>query len=87
MAINLSNLNRFKKKFTGRFLGKSAVRWILKIPPHLATLSCKTLLSAKQPPNDKLQGSLAAYLKCGGVGGGQAPRGPVAGAYALAQTS
>ena len=35
MTIMLSNLNRFKKN-TGRFLGKFAVKWILKIPPHLA---------------------------------------------------
>jgi len=51
MPIILSNLNRFKKKFTGRFLGKFAVKRILKIPPHLAhvaTLPCETLMSAKQ---------------------------------------
>jgi len=37
--------------FTGRFLDKFAVKWILKIPPHLeyvATLPCETLMSAKQ---------------------------------------
>jgi len=31
---------------TGRFLGNFAVKWILKIPPHLpyvATLPCETL--------------------------------------------
>ena len=49
MTIILSNLNRFFKKFTGRFLGKFAVKWILQIPPHLAyvtTLPCETPLSA-----------------------------------------
>jgi len=49
MTIILSNLNRIKK-FTGRFLGEFAVKWILKIPPHLAyvaTLPCETLMSAK----------------------------------------
>jgi len=43
---------------------------ILKIPPHLAhvaTLPCETLMSAKQAINNKLQGSVATYLKCGGV--------------------
>ena len=38
------------KKFTGRFLGKFAVKRILKFPPHLAyvaTLPCETLMSAK----------------------------------------
>jgi len=36
--------------------------------PHLAyvaTLPRETLMSAKQPINDKLQGSVAAYLKRG----------------------
>ena len=72
MAIILSNPNRFKK-FTGRFLGKFAVKWIFKIPPHLlyvVTLLCETLTSAKQAVNDKLpflQGSVATYLRCGRV--------------------
>jgi len=70
VTIILSNLNRFKKIFTVRFLGKFVVKWILKILPHLAcaaTLPCETLLSAKQAINDKLQGSVATYLRCGGV--------------------
>ena len=68
-TIILSILNRFKKCFTGIFLGKFAVKWISKIPPHLAyvaTLPCDTLLSAKQAINDKLQGSVATRLRCGG---------------------
>jgi len=68
MTIILSNLNRLKK-ITGRFLGKFAVKWILKIPPHLAyvaTLPCKTLMPAKQTINDKLHpSSVATYLRCG----------------------
>ena len=44
---------------------------ILNIPPHLAyvaTLPCETLISAKkQAVSDKLQGSVATYLRCGGV--------------------
>jgi len=43
---------------------------MLKIPPHLAyvaTLSYETLMSAKQAINDKLQGSVATHLRCGGV--------------------
>ena len=42
---------------------------LMKIPPHLAyvaTLPCETLMSAKQAVSDKLQGSVAIYLKCGG---------------------
>jgi len=42
------------------------MKWILKIPPHLAyvaTLPCETLMSAKQVMNAKLQGSVATYLR------------------------
>jgi len=63
MTVVLSNLNRFTTFFTGRFLSKN-------IPSHLAyvaTLPCETLMSAKQAVNDKLQGSAATYLRCGGV--------------------
>jgi len=59
-TIILSNLNRFKE-FTGRFLGRLVVKWILKIPPHLATLPCEILTSAKQAINDKLQGNVTTY--------------------------
>jgi len=70
MTIILSNLNRFLKKCTGGFLSKFAFTWTLKISPHLAyvaTLPCKTLLSAKQATNEELQGSVATYLRCGWV--------------------
>jgi len=69
MTIILSILNRFKNFFTARYLGKFADKWISKIPPHLAyvaTLPCETLMSAKHAVNDKLQGSVATYLRCGG---------------------
>jgi len=77
MTIILSNLNRFYFS-TGRFPGKFAVKRILKIPPQLAyvaTLSCEKSLSAKQAINDKLQGSVAAYLRCGGVVNNQIKKG------------
>jgi len=70
MTIVLSILNQFKIFFTRNFLVKFEVKWISKIPPHLAyvgTLPCETLMSAKQTINDKLQGSVATYLRCGGV--------------------
>jgi len=70
VTIILSILNRFKNFFTGIFLGKFAVTWISKIPPHfayVATLPCETLMSVKQAINDKLQGSVTAYLRCGRV--------------------
>ena len=54
MTIILSIPNRFKIIFTGRFLGKSAVKWMSKIPPHLAyvaTLPCETVVN-KTSHND-----------------------------------
>ena len=50
MTIIRSNRNRLKKVLIGRFPGKFAVKWILKIPPRLAyvaTLPCETLISEK----------------------------------------
>jgi len=52
----------------------------LKILPHLAyvataTLPGKTLMSAKQALNDKLKGSLAAYIRCDGVVNNQIKKG------------
>jgi len=44
---------------------------MLRIPPHLAyvaTLPCEALMSPKQAINDKLKGSVATYLRYGGVG-------------------
>ena len=70
MTIIPSNLNRFKTFLKTRFLGKFAVKRILSIPPHLACVAtplCETLLSAKEVINDKLQGSVVTYLRCGGV--------------------
>jgi len=77
-TIILSNLNRFKKNSTGRFLGKFAVKRILQTPLHLAyvaTLPCETLMSAKHALNDKLQGSVVACLRCGGVVNNQIKKG------------
>ena len=68
-----TSLHDAAKKFSTKIsledlLGKFAVKWILKIPPHLANVAtlpkaCKTLMSAKQALNDKLQGSAAAHFK------------------------
>ena len=35
-SMIISNLNRFKQIFSGRFLSKFVVKWALKITPHLA---------------------------------------------------
>ena len=79
VTIILSNLHRFCKKFTKRFLGKFVVKWTLKIPPHLAhvaTLPRKTLMSPKQAINDKLiTSSVATHLRCGGVVNNQIRKG------------
>jgi len=43
---------------------------MLKLPPllaYVAELPCETLVSAKPATSDKLQGSLAAYLRCDGL--------------------
>ena len=56
MTIILSILTDLRIFFTERFLVKFAVKWMLKIPPHLAfvaTLPCETIVSAKQAINDK----------------------------------
>ena len=55
---NLSNLSRFKTNFTRRFLGKFAVNWLLKIIPLVP-------YARKRAINDKLQGNVATYLRCG----------------------
>jgi len=78
VTITKSNLNRFKKIVTGKFLGKFVVKWILKLPlslAYVATLPCETLLSAKQAINDKLHGHAATYLKLDGVINNQIKKG------------
>jgi len=70
MTTILSNINHFTYFFTRSFLCKFVVKQKLKIPPHLAyvaTQPCEILVSAKQAINDKLQGSVATHLRCGGV--------------------
>jgi len=71
MAIILTNL-------TGRFLGEFVVKLILQITPHLAyvaKLLCETLMSAKRAIKDKLQGSVATYLRGGWVVNNQIRKG------------
>ena len=49
---NSVNINRFKKKFTGRLLGNFADKQISQLPPHLAYVAAlprETLVSAKKP--------------------------------------
>jgi len=70
VTIILSILNPLKNFFHWKILGKFAVKWIVKVPPHLAyvaTLPSETLMSAKQAIIDKLQGTVATYLRYGGV--------------------
>jgi len=42
---------------------------------YVSTLPFETLMSAKQAINDKLQGSVALYLRCGGVVSNQIKKG------------
>ena len=42
---------------------------------NVATLRRETLMSAKQTVNDKLQGSVATYFRCGGVVNSQIRKG------------
>ena len=42
---------------------------------YVATLPCEALMSAKQAINDKLQGSVATYLRFGGVVNNQIKKG------------
>ena len=68
----------FRSVYTGWFLSTLVVKLILKIPTHLAhvvALPCETLVSAKQAINDKLQGSVATYLRYGGVANKQIKNG------------
>jgi len=70
MTIILSILNRFKNFLLQDFLVNLHFNGYQKIRPHLAyvaTLPCETLMSAKQAINDKIQGSVTTYLRCGGV--------------------
>jgi len=51
---------------------------MLELLPHLAyvaTPSCETLMSAKQAIGDKLQGNVAAYLRCDGLVNNQIKKG------------
>jgi len=59
-------------------MAKFVVKWILQITSHLAhvtTLPCETIMSAKQAINNKLQGSVATHLRCGGVVNNQIQKG------------
>ena len=63
-------LNRFQKIFTKDSWVNLQLKWKSKIQlhhAHLVTLPSETLMSAKQAINDKLQGSAATYLRCGGL--------------------
>jgi len=75
-----SNFNQLKT-ITGRFLGKFVVKRILKLPPHHRTLHMllhwlvKHSISEKHAINDKLQGTVATYLRRGGVVNNQIKKG------------
>jgi len=70
LGHNFVNLNRFTKFIAVRFLGKFAGNWLLKLQPlltYIATLFCEITNVRKQAISDKLQGSVATYLRFGRV--------------------
>ena len=70
VTIILSKSEPIKFFFTGKFLGKCVVKWMVKLPSffaYVATLLCETSSSAKQATNDKIKGSVTTYLRCDGV--------------------
>jgi len=77
MVAPLLILNQFSNFLTIRSFSKFAAKYLLKIPPHLicvATLPCETLTSENERQlqtntviNNKLQGTLVTYLRCGGI--------------------
>jgi len=74
VTIILSNLNRLKK-FSLEALVNLQLNGYEKFHRNVATLHCETLMSAKQAINDKLQGSVATCLRCGGVVNNQIKKG------------
>ena len=73
-------LTNCQNSFTGWFSSKFTVKRLLKIPSFLAyTVCCHTTLwnnnVRKQTISDKLQGSLATYLRCDGVVNDQIKKG------------
>jgi len=69
MTIIPSILNRLKK-FHWKIPWQICSYMVLIIPPYLAyvaTLPCETSMSAKQAISNKLQGSVVARLRRGGV--------------------
>ena len=77
MAVILLIISRFSDFFTVKFSSKFAAQYLLNITQHLmcvATLPCETLMSKSKRQsqtnaviNDKLQGTVVAYFKFGGI--------------------
>ena len=71
------NINKLTYLPTYLLFSLFAAKYLLMIPPHLicvAALPCKTLVSenawksqANKVTNDKLQGTVVTYLRCGGI--------------------
>ena len=67
----------FQNFFAVRFFSKSAAKYLLKLSPHLicvAALPYETVMSENERQlqsnvviNDKLQGTVVTYLRCGGI--------------------
>ena len=67
--------------FSLTFSSNFAAKFFIKDPPHLiciATLPCETLMSENERQsqtnaviNNKLQGTVVTYLRCGGISNNQ----------------
>ena len=81
----LRAVTRLFNFFTVRFSNKFAYKYLLQIPPHLicvATLPCGKLMSENERQsltrvviNDKFQGTVVIYLRCGGIVNNQINKG------------
>ena len=70
LLVTLSNIHRFKTKFTYRLSNKPFLIWLLTTPPHLkyvATLPCNLLLLAFFADINVSQGKVPTYARCGGT--------------------
>ena len=78
VAIILVILHRSSNFFTERFLGKFEVKWFIRIsttPCICCHASTWNINVGKRAINDRLLGSMATYLRCGGIVNNQIKKG------------
>jgi len=76
MSIILSSLNRFSKYFHCKIQWYICSKLVIKNPPPpFLSLRCQTTFETLMSENNNLQGSIATYLRCGGVVNNQIKKG------------